>query len=136
MWYIMLKISYFLFSVKRQLKSLFLRLGCYFISTWSYIDNVSICTTGKVLKLNGLYTYKEGSHVTTVKLNNIHIEKGFLYCSLLFFSKDKVITVSSTMQKHQYIIWRLFDYEELGVIMSRRATRNVFGQDDLLEFDF
>ena len=100
---------FFYLSLRYQLISWFLRLGCYFYSSWYYIDNDSIITPGKVLKLNRIYTYKEGEHVDIVGLTNVHLERRYLYCSLYFFSQNKIITVRQTMLKDAPVIWSLSD---------------------------
>jgi hypothetical protein len=95
------------------------------MSSWYYIDNGSICTTGKVLKLNKIYSYVDEGTIDIVRLNDVHIERGYLYCSLFFFSKNNIITVRQTMLKNKYILWRLMDNEEFDEIMSRRLWQEI-----------
>src|SRR5665647_1279503 len=101
---------------------------------WYFIESDSICTTGKVLKINSLYTYKENGYVDIVRLTDVHIERGFLYCSLFFTSKNKIITVRQSLLKDVYIHWRLMDNEEYDELMSRRLWQEVNRKNDLLEF--
>jgi hypothetical protein len=89
-----------------------------------------------VLKINKVYTYKESGYVDIVRLTDVHFERGYLYCSLFFFSKNKIITVCQTLKKNQYAIWRLMDNEEYDEIMSRRLWKEVSSMENLLEFDF
>lgn len=130
------KTRYFILSQKMNLKSLLLRLGCYFYPSWHYIDNDCICTSGKVLKLNKIYSFIEGEAVDIVRLNDVHLERGFLYCSLFFFSRNKIKTVRQTMLKSKRVSWRLLDNEEFDEIMSRRLWQEVSDQNELLDIDF
>ena len=138
--YIMKLIQYRLrflyFSLRNQLISWFLRLGCYLFSSWYYIDNDSITTTGKVLKLNRIYIFSEGNNVEIVRLTDVHIERRYLYCSLFFFSSNKIITVRQTMLKDAPILWNLSDNREFDEIMSIRLWNEVNKGEELLEFDF
>jgi len=127
---------FFYLSLRNQLISRFLKLGCYFFSSWYYIDNDSIITPGKVLKINRIYTYREGENVDIVRLTNVHIERRFLYCSLFFLSKNKIITVRQTMLKDTPILWNLSDNKEFDEIMSIRLWNEVNKGEELLEFDF
>ena len=135
-WILYIKWRFFLHCLGKSLKGSFHRLGCHFFSTWHYLKHCSIWTTGQVLKIGNVYTYHEGGYVDIVRLTDVHIERGFLYCSLFFFSKNKIITVRQTLQKDAYIIWRLMDSEEFDEIMSRRLWQEVDKDDDLLRFDY
>ena len=131
-----IKIRFFFHCLGKKLKSWFLRLGCHFFSSWYFIESDNICTLGKVLKLNSLYTYDEGSNLEIVRLTNVHVERGYLYCSLFFTSKNKLITVRHIMQKGTYVLWRLMDIEEYDELMSLRSWYEVTKDEELLEFDF
>jgi hypothetical protein len=131
-----IKIRFFFHCLRKQLKSLFLQLGCHFFSSWYFIESDNICTLGKVLKINNLYTYSESSNLEIVRLTNVHVERGYLYCSLFFTSKNKIITVRHTMQKSTYVLWRIMDIEEYDELMSRRLWYEVTKDEELLEFDF
>ncbi len=115
---------------------LLLRLGCHFFSSWYFIDNNCICTPGKVLKLDRIYTYKEGDNVDIVRLTDVHTERRYLYCSLFFFSMNKVINVRQTMLKDAPVIWSLSDNGEFDEIVSIRLWNAVNKEKELLEFDF
>lgn len=128
--------QFFFHCLCKQLKSWLLRLGCYFFSSWYFIECDNICTTGKVLKLNKLYTYKENGYVDIARLTNVHFERGYLYCSLFFLSKKEIITVRHTMQKGTYILWWIMDNEEFDEIMSGRLWYEVTKDEELLEFEF
>jgi hypothetical protein len=124
-WTLCIRWGFFLHCQGKSLKGLLLRLGCTFNSKWHYLNHSSICTTGQVLKINHVYTYKEGDDIDIVRLANVHLERGYLYCSLFFFSKNEIITVRQTLQKDAYIIWRLMDNEEFDEIMSRKLWEQV-----------
>jgi hypothetical protein len=127
---------FFYLSLRNQLISRFLRLGCYLFSSWYYIDNDSILAPGKVLKLNRIYTYREGENVDIVRLTNVHIESRYLYCSLFFFSKNKIITVRQTMLKDAPVLWSLSDNREYDELMSIKLWNEVNKEEELLEFDY
>lgn len=136
----MLKINYkvrlYILNLKEQIRAGLLRLGCHFFSSWSFINNDCICTTGNVLKINRTYTYREGDNVDIVRLTNVHIERRYLYCSLFFFSMNKIITVRQTMLKDAPIIWSLSDNKEFDEVMSIRLWNEVRKDENLLEFEF
>ena len=131
-----IKTRFFFYCLRKQIKSWLLRLGCYFFSSWYFIDSDCICTSDKVLKLNSLFTYKENSHLEIVRLTNVHVERGYLYCSLFFMSKNMIIIVRHTIQKGIYVFWRIMDIEEFDELLSRKLWREVEKQEELLEFDF
>lgn len=131
-----IKIRFFLHCCRKKIKSWLNRLGCYFNSSWYFIDSDCIWTSGKVLKINGLFTFKENGFIDIVRLTDVHIERGYLYCSLFFISKNDIITVRHTMQKGTYVLWRILDYKEFDEIMSTRRCHDIKKQTDLLEFEF
>ena len=130
------KVRLHILYLKEKINGCLLRLGCHFFSTWYFIDNNCICTPGKVLKLDRIYTYKEGENVDIVRLTNVHIERRYLYCSLFFFSMNKTVTVRQTMLKDAPVIWSLSDNGEFDEIMSFRLWNAVNKKEELLEFDF
>ena len=136
MWILQNKVIFFGHRLKYQLLSWQLRLGCYLFTTWYYLDNDSILTTGNVLKLDKIYTYREGDDVDIVRLTNVHIERGYLYCSLFFFSRNKIITVRQTMLKGAPILWSLSDNKEFDELMSTKLWKEVSKDENILEFDF
>jgi hypothetical protein len=89
-----------------------------------------------VLKLDRIYTYKEGDNVEIVRLTNVHTERRNLYCSLFFFSMNKIVTVRQTMLKNAPVLWSLSDNREFDEIMSIRLWNEVNKEEELLEFDF
>lgn len=131
-----IKVQFFFHRLRRRTKSLLLRLGCYFISSWYFIDSDCICTPGKVLKLDRIYTYKEGDNVEIVRLTNVHTERRYLYCSLFFFNMNKIITVRQTMLKDAPVIWSISENGEFDEIMSIRLWNAVNKEEELLEFNF
>lgn len=129
------KLQFFILRLRMQLKAFFLRLGCHFISSWYFIKSDCICTTGQVVKLNHIYTYEDNEQFDIVRLTDIHFERGYLYCSLFFFSKNQIITVRHTLMKGAKAIWRLLDNREFDEIMSIRLWNEVNKEEELLEFD-
>jgi len=89
-----------------------------------------------VVKLDGIYTFKEDEDVDIVRLANVHLERGYLYCSLFFFSRNKIITVRQTMLKGAPVLWTLSDNREFDEVMSIRLWNEVSKEEELLEFDF
>jgi hypothetical protein len=89
-----------------------------------------------VLKINRIYTYKEGDNVEIVRLTNVHTERRYLYCSLFFFSMNKIITVCQTMLKDAPILWSLSNNREFDELMSIKLWNEVSKEEELLEFDF
>jgi hypothetical protein len=133
---IRIKWQFFIHCQKKTIKGWFLKLGCHFFSTWHSLKYSSICTTGQVLKTNKIYTYVEGGHVDIVRLLEVYIDKGYVYCTLNFFTKNKISTVSQILISDDYKIWRIMDNEEYDERMSRRLWSEVNKQNDLLEFGF
>ena len=136
MWILQNKVIFFGHRLKYQLHSWLLRLGCYLFTSWYYLDNDSILTTGKVLKLDRIYTYREGNDVNIVRPTNVQIESNYLYCTLFFFSKNTIITVRQTLLKDATVLWSLSDNREFDEIMSIRLWNEVNKEEELLEFDF
>jgi hypothetical protein len=113
-----IKLRFFLHCQKRSLKGWFIKLGCYFFSSWHCIKHNSICTTGQVLKTNKIYTFVEDGYVDIVRLLEIYINKGYVYCTLYFLTKNKILTVSEILNPDDYTIWRIMDNEEYDERMS------------------
>lgn len=128
--------KFFLHCARKSFIGWFLKLGSHFFSNWYYISSDNICTSGKVLKVNSLYTYKEDGHIHIVRLTDVHIERGYLYCSLFFTTKNEIITVRPILQKGTHVLWRLMDKEEYDELMSRKLWYEVTKDEELLEFDF
>jgi hypothetical protein len=112
-----------------QLKALFLRLGCRFITSWYYIKRERICTTGQVIKVNHIYTYEDIDQIDIVRLADIYFKRGYLYCSLFFFSKNQIITVRHTLIKGAKAIGSLLDNREYDERMSIRLWNEVNARD-------
>jgi hypothetical protein len=89
-----------------------------------------------VVKLDGIYTFKEDGDVDIVRLVDVHLERGYLYCSLFFFSRNKIITVRQTMLKGVPVLWTLSDNREFDEVMSIRLWNEANKGQELLEFDF
>jgi hypothetical protein len=130
------KVQFYILYLKERIKGGLLRLGCHFFSSWFFINNDCICTTGKVLRLDGIYTSKEGNNVEIVRLTNVHTERRYLFCSLFFFSMNKIITVRQTMLKDAPVLWSLFNNREFDELMSIKLWNEVSKEEEFLEFDF
>jgi hypothetical protein len=89
-----------------------------------------------VVKLEGIYTFIENNDFDIVRLTNVHIERGYLYCSLFFFSRNKIITVRQTMLKGAPILWSLSDNKEFDELMSTKLWKEISKDENILEFDF
>lgn len=86
--------------------------------------------------MDGIYTFKEDDEIDIIRLTNVHIERGYLYCSLFFFSRNKIITVRQTMLKGAPVLWSLSDNKEFDELMSFRLWNDADKGQELLEFDF
>ena len=86
--------------------------------------------------MDGIYTFKEDDEIDIIRLTNVHIERGYLYCSLFFFSRNKIITVHQTMLKGAPVLWSLSDNKEFDELMSFRLWNDANNGQELLEFDF
>ena len=118
----------------KLLKCMLLRLGCTFNSKWHYLNHNSIRTTGQVLKINKIYTYVEDGSANIVRLLDVYKSKGYLYCTLYFFTRNKIATVSQILNPDDYGIWRIMDNEEYDEIMSMHLWQEVDTNDALLDF--
>ncbi len=107
----------------KSLKGWLLRFGCYFFSTWHWIKHSSICTTGQVLITKKIYTFVEGGFVDIVRLLDVRIDKGYMYCTLYFFTRNKIATVSQILNPDKHVIWSIMENEVYDEIMSRRLWR-------------
>jgi len=125
MWTMYIKWNFRLHCIGKSFNGWLLKLGCHFFSTWHCIKCNSICTTGQVLKINNIYTYKEDNDIDIVRLTDVHIEHGYVYCCMFFFSKNKIITVRQILQRDASIIWRLTENEEFDEAMSMRLWQEV-----------
>jgi hypothetical protein len=87
-----------------NLKSAMNRIGAVVFSGWHFINHDCICTIGKVLKINRIYTFKESKNVDIVRLLDVYKDKGYIYCTLYFFNENKVVTVNQIMRHYAYVI--------------------------------
>jgi hypothetical protein len=71
-----------------------------------------------------------------VRLTNVHLERGYLYCSLFYFSRNKIITVRQSMLNGAPVLWTLSDNREFDEAMSIRLWNEANKGQELLEFDF
>jgi hypothetical protein len=131
-----IKLRFFLHCQMRLLKGWFLKLGSHFFSTWHCLKHNSICTPGQVLKIGYIYTYQEGRYLDIVRLLDVYQAKGYIYCTLYFFTRNKISTVSQMFNTNKYTIWRIMDNEEYDERMSMRLWQEVDKDDDLLDFAY
>lgn len=103
---------------------------------WHYVNHNCICTSGKVLKINKIYTYEESGCVHIVRLLDVYKNKGYIYCTLYFFNENKTITVSQILQPDALVIWRIMNDKEFDEIMSMKLWQKVDNESELIEFDF
>lgn len=120
--------------MKEKIKGCLLRLGCHFYSSWYYLKHSSICTTGQVLRIGNIYTYKESGHVDIVRVLNVCKVNGYLYCTLYFFEENKIITVDQRLNPDDYIIWQILENREYDEIMSMQLWQEVDKQKYLMDF--
>ena len=125
MWTLYINCRFSLQYKWQSLKGLLFRFFCQFFSKWYYLKHNSICTTGHILKVNKIYTYKEGRYVDIVRLLDVVVDKQYVYCTLYFFKENKITTVSQRLYPDDYIIWQIMDDREFDEIMSRRLWRQV-----------
>ncbi|MBN2522654.1 MAG: hypothetical protein JXB24_05235 [Bacteroidales bacterium] len=83
-----------------------------------------------------MFTYEEDGNLEIVRLTDVHFERGYLFCSLFFFSKNQIVTVRQTLLKGTKVAWRLLDNKEYDELMSIRLWNEVNKEEELLEFDF
>jgi len=128
------KWQFFLHCQKKTVNGWFLKLGCHYFSTWHYLKHNSICTTGQVVKVNNIYTFEEEGVIDIVRMLDVYQASGYLYCTLYFFTRNKIATVSQILNPDDYKIWRIMDNVEYDGIMSRRLWSEVDKEDNLCEF--
>ncbi|MBE0654610.1 MAG: hypothetical protein IH594_12470 [Bacteroidales bacterium] len=100
------------------------------------MNHSSICTTGKILIVGNVYTYKENGNVDIVRLLDVYEDGQYIYCTLYFFNENKITTVDQRLNPDDYIIWQIMEDKEFDEIMSRRLWHEVDEKEELLEFDF
>jgi hypothetical protein len=67
----------------------------------------------------------EGGYVDIVRLLEVYIDKGYVYCTLYFFIKNKISTVSQILIPDDYTLWRILDNEGYDERMSMRLWQEV-----------
>ena len=130
------RLQFLLKQQGKSLKGLLLRIGCHFFSTWHYLKHSSICAIGQVVKINNIYTFVEEGDIDIVRMLDVYQAKGYLYCTLYFFTRIKITTVSQILNHDDYTIQRIMENEEYDEIMSRRLWSEVDKQDNLYEFGY
>jgi hypothetical protein len=118
-----INIKFFLHNLRKQYRSWLFRLGCIFHPSWHYLNHSSICTTGKILIVGNVYTYKESGNVDIVRVLDVYEDGLYIYCTLYFFNENKIITVDQRLDPDDYIIWQIMDNSEFDEIMSRRLDK-------------
>ena len=119
---------------KKTVNGWFLKLGCHYFSTWHYLKHNSICTTGQVVKVNNIYTFEEEGVIDIVRMLDVYQASGYLYCTLYFFTRNKIATVSQISNPDDCGIWRIMNNEEYDERMSMHLWQEVDTDDDLLDF--
>ena len=76
----------------------------------------------------------EYGYVDIVGLLEVYIDKGYVYCTLYFFTKNKILPLSQILKPDDYTIWRIMDNEEYDERMSMRLWQEVDKDDDILDF--
>jgi len=135
-WILYFRMQFFLMFYNNKFKDWLLRLGCYFISSWHYVNHNCISTRGKVLKLDEIYTYRDDDVIEIVRLIDVYYKKGYLYCSFYFFTKNKIITVCQCNQNDALIIWHILDNAAYDEEMSMKLWNEVNAEKEFFEFDF
>jgi hypothetical protein len=130
------RIQLFIKCQWENLKARLNHLGSLVFPLWHYVNHNCICTSGKVLKINKIYTYEESGCVDIVRLLDVYKNKGYIYCTLYFFNVNKIVTVSQILQPNAYFIWRIMDNREFDEIMSMKMWQEVYNESEFLEFDF
>jgi hypothetical protein len=92
--------------------------------------------SGADLKIGNIYTYQEGGYLDIVRLLDVYQAKGYMYCTLYFFTRNKISTVSQMFNTNKYTIWRIMDNEEYDERMSTLLWQEVNKDDDLLDFAY
>lgn len=133
-WSLCVKWQFLLHCQKKTVKGWFLKLGCHYFSTWHYLKYNSICTTGKVVKVNNIYTFEEEGVIDIVRMLDVYQAKGYLYCTLYFFTRNTIATVSQILKPDDYGIWRIMVNEEYDERMSMRLWHDIDKDDNLLDF--
>jgi hypothetical protein len=75
--------------------------------------------------LNNIYTYKESVYVDIVRLAAAYNDKEHLQCTLYFFNRNQIVTLSQIVQPSAHVIWQIMDYREFDEFMSRRLWKKV-----------
>jgi hypothetical protein len=91
---------------------------------------------GQVVKVNSIYTFVEEGDSDIVGMLDVYQAKGYLYCSLYFFTRNKIATVSQIFNPDVYGIWSIMDNEEYNKRLSIRLWQEVDKDDDLLDFTY
>lgn len=106
-----------------------LKLGCYFFSSWHYLKHGSICKVGQVLKTDNIYTFEADRNADIVRLPDVYKDKGYLYCTLYFFARNKIATLSQILNSDDHVIWRIMENKEFDEIMSSRLWQEFETED-------
>jgi hypothetical protein len=67
----------------------------------------------------------EGGYFDIVWLFDVYIDKGFVYYTLYFFTKNKISIVSQILNPDDHTIMRIMDNEEYTEIMTMRLWQEV-----------
>ena len=78
----------------------------------------------------------EVGKVEIVRLLDVYLQNGCIYCTLYFFTENKIATISQIINPDNYAIWRIMDNEEYDERMSICLWQEVDKNDDLLDFTY
>jgi len=65
---------------------------------------------------------------------DVYQASGYLYCTLYFFTRNKIATMSQILNPDGYGIWRIMDNVEYDERMSMRLWHDIDKDDNLLDF--
>ena len=78
----------------------------------------------------------EKGDIDIVRMLDVYKASRYLYCTLYFFTRNKIATVSQNINPDNYTLWRIMDNKEYDELMSMRLWYEVTKDEELLEFDF
>ena len=67
----------------------------------------------------------EEGDIDIVRILDVYQASGYLYCTLYFFTRNKIATVNQILNPDDYGIWRVMDNEEYDERMSMRFWQKV-----------
>ena len=68
-------------------------------------------------------------YVDIVRLVAAYNDKDYLHCTLYFFNRNQIITVSQRLQPGAHVIWQIMDDKEYDELMFRILWQEVKKQN-------